>query len=47
MKFLSFQRTFYKKSFGSGFGADAPTDNAHKKHGVAVLFILVLYVGTA
>ena len=32
----------------SGFGADAPTDNAHKKHGVAVLFIFSsLDVGTA
>ena len=40
-KFLRFQRTFYKKSFVSGFGADAPTDNAHtKKHGNAVLFII-------
>ena len=26
----------------SGFGADAPTDNTHKKHGVAVLFIIVI-----
>ena len=38
-KLLRFQRTFYKKSFVSGFGAEAPTDNAHKKHGNAVLFI--------
>ena len=38
-KLLRFQRTFPEKSFGSGFGADAPTFNTHKKHGIAVLFI--------
>ena len=32
------QETFYKKFLVSGFGAEAPTDNAHKKHGIAVLF---------
>ena len=38
-KFLGFQRTFFKKSFVSGFGAEAPTLNADiKKHGDAVLF---------
>jgi len=31
------QETFYKKFLVSGFGADAPTYNAHKKHGIAVL----------
>ena len=30
-KLLRFQRTFHEKSFVSGFGADAPTYNAHKK----------------
>jgi len=30
-KLLKFQRTFYEKSFVSGFGAEAPSDNAHKK----------------
>ncbi len=25
--------TFHEKSFVSGFGADAPTDNAHEKRG--------------
>ena len=30
-KLLRFQRTFHEKSFVSGFGAEAPTDNAHKK----------------
>ena len=36
-KFLRFQGTFYKKSLGRGLGLTAPTDNAHKKHGGAVL----------
>ena len=40
VKLLSFQRTFHEKSFVSGFGADALTYNAHKKHGIAVLFLL-------
>ena len=39
MKLLRFQRTFLEKSLVSGLGADAPTVNAHKKHGIAVLFI--------
>ena len=30
-KLLRFQRTFLEKSFVSGFGAEAPTDNAYKK----------------
>ena len=38
VKLLRFQRTFLEKSFVSGFGAEAPTHNAHKKHGIAVLF---------
>ena len=37
-KLLKFQRTFHEKSFVSRFGADAPTFNTHKKHGIAVLF---------
>jgi len=44
---LKFQETFYKKFLASGFGAEAPTFNAHKKHGIAVLFNLSKYVGTA
>ena len=40
-KLLKFQETFLEKFLVSGFGADAPTDNAHKKHGVAVLFIFL------
>ena len=44
-KLLRFQRAFLEKSFVSGFGADAPTFNAHaKKHGVAVLFIFDHYM---
>ena len=44
-KFLRFQRTFYKKSFVSGFGADAPTDNTHKKarHCRAFYFIIICW----
>ena len=30
-KLLKFQETFLEKFLVSGFGADAPTDNAHKK----------------
>lgn len=30
-KLLGFQSTFHEKYFVSGFGADAPTDNAHEK----------------
>ena len=40
-KLLRFQGTFYKKSFVSGFGAEAPTDNKRKKHGIAVLFYII------
>ena len=39
-KLLRFQRTFHEKSFVSGFGVETPTYNAHKKHGIAVLFLL-------
>ena len=43
-KLLRFQRTFLEKSFVSGFGRIAPTDNAHnKKHGNAVFFIYPKY----
>ncbi len=38
VKLLKFQETFPEKFLVSGFGAEAPTDNAHKKHGNAVLF---------
>ena len=37
-KLLKFQETFPEKFLVSGFGAEAPTFNAHKKHGNAVLF---------
>ena len=48
VKLLKFQETFLEKFLVSGFGAEAPTDNAHKKHGIAVLFLfLSSYVGTA
>ena len=46
-KLLKFQETFPEKFLVSGFGAEAPTDNAHKKHGNAVLFYLSSIVGTA
>ena len=46
-KLLKLQETFLEKFLVSGFGEDAPTDNTHKKHGVAVFFILSKYVGTA
>ena len=46
-KLLRFQRAFHEKSFVSGFGADAPTYNAQKKHGVAVLLILLKNVDWA
>ena len=41
-KLLGFQRTFREKSFALSPAAEAPTDNAHKKHGVAVLFYICL-----
>ena len=41
-KLLKFQETFLEKFLASGFGAEAPTDNAQKKHGVAVLFYIRL-----
>ena len=37
-KLLKFQETFPEKFLVSGFGADAPTFNAPKKHGITVLF---------
>ena len=38
-----FPKDFSRKALWSGFGADAPTFNAHaKKHGVAVLFCFPL-----
>ncbi len=47
-KFLRFQRTFYKKSFVSGLGADAPTDNTRKKaRHCRAFYFTSLYVGTA
>jgi len=41
------QETFYKKFLVSGFGADAPTDNALKKRGFSAFFIFSSTVGTA
>ena len=47
-KVFEIPKDFLQKVLWSEFGADAPTFNAYaKKHGNAVLFILVLYVGTA
>ena len=48
-KVFEITKDFLQKVLWSGFGAEAPTDNAHtKKHGNAVLFlILSMYVGTA
>ena len=37
---FEFPKDFSRKSFVSGFVAEAPTYNAHKKHGIAVLFLL-------
>ena len=39
-KLLKFQETFPEKFLVSGFGADAPTDNEHKKRGHTAFFIL-------
>ena len=44
---FGFPKDFSRKVLWSGFGADAPTFNAHEKHGNAVLFNLSKYVGTA
>ena len=41
-KLLSFQRTFPEKSFVSGFGAEAPTDNTRKKRGSHRVFYIVV-----
>ena len=46
-KLLRFQRTFHEKSLGQGLGRIAPTYNARKKHGVAVLLILLKNVDWA
>ena len=47
-KLLRFQRTFPEKPFVSGFGADAPTYNAHEKNAEeSAFFIFSLTVGTA
>ena len=37
---FEFPKDFLQKVLWSGFGAEAPTFNAHKKHGIAVLFNL-------
>ena len=37
---FEFPKDFLQKVLWSGFGAEAPTSNAHKKHGIAVLFNL-------
>ena len=42
MKLLRFQRTFHEKSFVSGFGAKAPTDNAHKKSTATPCFLIIV-----
>ena len=46
-KVFEIPKDFLQKVLWSGFGAEAPTFNAHKKHGIAVLFNLSKYVGTA
>ena len=38
------QKDFSRKVLWSRFGAEAPTDNTHKKHGIAVLFIFHQYL---
>ena len=43
-KLLKFQETFPEKFLVSGFGAEAPTFNAHKKHGIAVLFYFFVII---
>ena len=40
MKLLRFQRTFLEKSFVSGFGAEAPTDNATQKSTAMPCFLI-------
>jgi len=37
-KAFEIPKDFLQKVLWSGFGADAPTFNTHKKHGNAVLF---------
>ena len=49
-KLLGFQSTFHEKYFVSGFGADAPTDNAHEKtrrNPRFLLFFLFAYYNSA
>ena len=43
-KLLKFQETFPEKFLVSGFGAEAPTFNTHKKHGIAVLFYFFVII---
>ena len=38
-KLLKFQETFPEKFLVSGFGAEAPTDNEHKKRGLHRVFL--------
>ena len=40
-KLLRFQRTFHEKSFESGFGAEAPTFNTHKKSTALPCFFII------
>ena len=46
-KVFEIPKDFLQKVLWSGFGAEATTFNAHKKHGNAVLSYLSKYVGTA
>ena len=41
-KLLKFQETFLEKFLVSGFGAEAPTDNTHKKRGLHRVFYIVI-----
>ena len=40
-KLLGFQSTFHEKYFVSGFGADAPTDNAYEKNAEESAFFVI------
>ena len=42
VKLLKFQGTFLEKSFVSGFGADAPTDNAYTKSTALPCFLFFI-----
>ena len=46
-KAFEIPKGFSRKVLWSGFGGDAPTYNAQKKHGVAVLLILLKNVDWA